>query len=84
MPIAVGMKRYTERTYPQKHSVAIFDEKHYVEIWAANSTLVEQEVVVVVEGLNLLTGRRIYSRERIATLCSNRLVFLLLPVLADC
>lgn len=73
-PIAVGMKRYTERIFPEKHSVAVFEEKHYVEIWVANSTLAEKKVEVVVEGFELLTGKRIYGREGTATLGSNRFV----------
>ncbi|KAL8277704.1 hypothetical protein RQP46_009826 [Phenoliferia psychrophenolica] len=71
-PIAVGMKRYTTRTYPKAHSLATFTEKHTVETWAANARLESRDVVVVTEAFELRTGKRIFIKEVHATLGENR------------
>lgn len=70
-PIAVGMKRYTTRTYPKPHSAATFTEEHTVETWAANARLAPRDVVVVTEAFELRTGKRIFVKEHPATLGAN-------------
>jgi beta-mannosidase len=71
-PLAVGMKRYDERTFPQPHSVAVYKDSSHVDVWACNSFLVAKEVLLVVEAFELLSGERIYVKEEQATLESNR------------
>lgn len=70
-PLAVGMKRYTDRT-PLGPRSALFKETHHVEIWACNSLLAPKEVILVVEAFELLSGARIYVKQEEVVVDSNR------------
>lgn len=77
----MGTKRATERIYPNPYSAAEWTDNDYVEVWAANSTLQNQEVVVVVASHELLTGVVVHSQQWTAILLSNQSTELLkMPV----
>lgn len=71
-PLAVGAKRRTTRTFPEKHSVAHFVDKDVVEIWGVNSTLDARDVTVLVEHFAILSGEKIFEKEWEAVLGMNR------------
>ncbi|CEQ39941.1 SPOSA6832_01502 [Sporobolomyces salmonicolor] len=71
-PVAVGTHRYTERTFPDRHSAASFVEKTYVDVWANSSLLAETKVDVVIEAFELLSGERVHHEMRTTKLAPNR------------
>lgn len=70
-PVAVGMKRFTEKTPEGPHS-ALFTEKTFVEVWGCNSTLKSLKLTLVLEAFELLSGERVYVKETDVTLKDNR------------
>ncbi|KAI5480231.1 glycoside hydrolase family 2 protein [Pseudohyphozyma bogoriensis] len=71
-PIAVGVKRYTTKTYPNPLYASVFEEHHFVEIWAANSRLQPKDVEVVVEAYALLSGEKVFEKVTDAKLLANQ------------
>ncbi|GAA5950527.1 hypothetical protein JCM21900_001217 [Sporobolomyces salmonicolor] len=71
-PVAIGTHRYTERTFPDRHSASSFVEKTYVDVWANSSLLAETKVDVVIEAFELLSGERVHHEMRTTKLAPNR------------
>ncbi|GAA5992030.1 hypothetical protein JCM11641_003145 [Rhodosporidiobolus odoratus] len=71
-PFCMGARRYTEKTFPDPLSAAHFVEKAYVDVWAGNSSLSDEEVEVDIEAFGLLTGARVYHEQLMVTLKASQ------------
>lgn len=75
-PIALGSKRYTERTDKDRYSAIDFVEKTFVNLWASSSVNEQVNTSLVVEGYGLRSGRKLLSSKKgvsIRSHCSTEL-----------
>ncbi|GAA6024239.1 hypothetical protein JCM11491_002517 [Sporobolomyces phaffii] len=71
--VALGSKRYTERTYPDPNSAAEFTETTCVEVWASSSLRDgKTEAELVIEGFSLSSGKKMFSETEAVYVLSNR------------